>query len=109
VAVGQALLAGVPALLLALVPRLPAVRAAGRAWALAALASDGAGQRNVDPIGVAPFLGWALTRASRLPVTLPVGRGRSSRPARSSSWGASATLPARRAGRVDLLRAIAAE
>ena len=30
------------------------------------------------------FLGWALTRASKLPVTLPVVPGRSSRPAPSS-------------------------
>lgn len=55
------------------------------------------------------FLGWALTRASKLPVTLPVGTWALVAAGAVLVVGASATLPARRAGRVDLLRAIAAE
>ena len=49
-AVAQALLIGVPALALALVPRSPAVRAAGRAWAFGALALAVLGSLRAVPV-----------------------------------------------------------
>jgi subtilisin family serine protease len=49
-AVAQALLVGVPALALALVPRSPAVRAAGRAWTLGAVALAVLGSLRTVPV-----------------------------------------------------------
>jgi putative ABC transport system permease protein len=65
-------------------------------------------------IGVGSFLGWALTRAledSSSPTlfTLPVGWLALFALLAALAGVAAAALPARRAGRVDLLRAIAAE
>ncbi|WJK37934.1 S8 family serine peptidase [Solwaraspora sp. WMMA2065] len=49
IAFGNALLVGVPTMLLALVPRSPAVRATGRAWLVAAFALGGFGLLRAVP------------------------------------------------------------
>lgn len=55
------------------------------------------------------FAGWALTKALRLPVTVPTSTIAALAMAAVVVVVAGATVPARRAGRLDLRRAIATE
>jgi putative ABC transport system permease protein len=56
---------------------------------------------TVTGLSAGAFLGWALTRALRLPVTLPVSTWALVAAGAVLVVGASATFPARRAGRVE--------
>jgi putative ABC transport system permease protein len=57
-------------------------------------------------VGLGAFLGWAICRDLELPPTVPVGQlGLVA----GAATVAAATLPARRAARVDPVRAVAAE
>jgi putative ABC transport system permease protein len=55
------------------------------------------------------FLGWAVGRDLDLPATIPVGRLTLVAAAAIVAAVLAAALPARRAGRVDVVRAVAAE
>jgi putative ABC transport system permease protein len=60
-------------------------------------------------LGLGAFLGWAISRDLDLPATIPAGQLALLAAAALMVGVLAATLPARRAARVDLLRAIAAE
>jgi putative ABC transport system permease protein len=62
-------------------------------------------------VGVAlgAFLGWAICRDLELPPTIPVGQLVLLAAAATGLAVAAAALPARRAARVDVVRAVAAE
>ncbi len=60
-------------------------------------------------LGVGVFLGWAVTRAMRLPVVIPGGPLALFAVAAVAVGIAAAAVPARRAARIDVLRAIATE
>ena len=58
---------------------------------------------------VGTFLGWALSRAMKLPVTVPIGMLALIAAGAVLVVWLGAVLPARRAARVDMLRAVAAD
>ncbi|HEV8425307.1 MAG TPA: FtsX-like permease family protein [Actinomycetes bacterium] len=60
-------------------------------------------------LGLGAFLGWAISRDLDLPAAIPVGQLALLAAAALMVGVLAATLPARRAARVDMLRAIAAE
>jgi putative ABC transport system permease protein len=60
-------------------------------------------------VGLGAFLGWAVSRDLDLPPTIPVGRLVLAAAAATAVAVAAATLPARRAARVDPVRAVVAE
>jgi putative ABC transport system permease protein len=60
-------------------------------------------------VGLGAFLGWAVSRDLDLPPTIPAGRLVLAAAAATAVAVAAATLPARRAARVDPARAVAAE
>jgi len=60
-------------------------------------------------LGLGAFLGWAISRDHDLPAAIPVGQLALLAAAALMVGVLAATLPARRAARVDMLRAIAAD
>jgi putative ABC transport system permease protein len=60
-------------------------------------------------VGLGAFLGWAVSLDLDLPPTIPAGRLVLAAAAATAVAVAAATLPARRAARVDPVRAVAAE
>jgi putative ABC transport system permease protein len=60
-------------------------------------------------LGLGGFLGWAISRDLDLSATIPVGQLVLIAAAASVAAVAAATLPARRAARVDVVRAVALE
>jgi putative ABC transport system permease protein len=60
-------------------------------------------------LGLGAFIGWAVSRDLDLPATLPAGQLTLAAAAAVTTGVLAATLPARRAAQVDVLRAIATE
>ena len=60
-------------------------------------------------LGLGAFIGWAVSRDLDLPATLPAGQLTLAAAAAITTGVLAATLPARRAAQVDVLRAIATE
>jgi putative ABC transport system permease protein len=60
-------------------------------------------------LGLGVFLGWAIGRDLELPVTVPVGQLALLAAAAVTVGVLAATFPARRAARIDMLRAVAAD
>jgi putative ABC transport system permease protein len=75
------------------------------AWEAVIVAGVGAGLG----LGLGAFLGWAVGRDLDLPAAIPVGRLALVAAAAVVAAVLAAALPARRAGRVDVVRAVAAE
>ena len=74
-------------------------------WEAAIMAAIG----TTVGLGLGAFLGWAISRDLDLPATIPVAQLALFAAAALMVGVLAATLPARRAARVDMLRAIAAE
>jgi putative ABC transport system permease protein len=75
------------------------------AWEAVIVAAIGA----AISVGLGAFLGWAICRDLELPPTVPVGQLGLVAAGATVVAVAAATLPARRAARVDPVRAVAAE
>jgi putative ABC transport system permease protein len=75
------------------------------AWEAVIVAGIGTGLG----LGLGAFLGWAVGRDLDLPAAVPVGRLALVAAAAIVAAVLAAALPARRAGRVDVVRAVAAE
>jgi putative ABC transport system permease protein len=75
------------------------------AWEAVIVAATG----TTVGVGLGAFLGWAVSRDLDLPPTISVGRLVLVAAAATAVAVGAATLPARRAARVDPVRAVAAE
>jgi putative ABC transport system permease protein len=75
------------------------------AWEAAIVAATG----TVVGLALGAFLGWAVSRDLDLPATVPLGRLALVGAAAIAAGVLAAALPARRAARVDLVRAVAAD
>jgi putative ABC transport system permease protein len=75
------------------------------AWEAVIVAAIG----SVVGLGLGAFLGWAVSRDLDLPATVPAGQLLVVAVAACAVAVLAAALPARRAARVDVVRAVAAE